>query len=264
MVVEGYWGAPTATIDWCESNYTVTPWLAEFFNSTSSFFIVAAGFLPLALHRDLWGRVEPRFALVFASVCVVGLGSVAFHGTLLFRHQMLDEVPMLWTVVVILYTLLEQYQRKPRYGVALPLGLAAYAALGSCATSQQGGNAQWFSFHTFFAGCELPCLFLVYRFFSGLDQSEMKLRSVLRKGFVAYLLAIIVWLSDLNFCGALQRLPGYDFWNLHAFGWHLLTSYGLYSMILGMWYHRLRCVLGEKVSLNCDGVLPRLRCERAA
>lgn len=27
---EGYWGKPTATLDWCEENYAVTPYIAEF------------------------------------------------------------------------------------------------------------------------------------------------------------------------------------------------------------------------------------------
>ena len=32
---DGYWGRPTATIDWCESNYEVTPYVAEFCKSTA-------------------------------------------------------------------------------------------------------------------------------------------------------------------------------------------------------------------------------------
>lgn len=27
---DGFWGAPTSTIDWCESNYQVSHYLAEF------------------------------------------------------------------------------------------------------------------------------------------------------------------------------------------------------------------------------------------
>merc|ERR1711972_740282 len=109
--------------------------------------------------------LERRFALAFASVCIVGLGSVAFHGTLLFNHQMWDEVPMLWTVVVILYCLLEQNAKEPQYGLLLQVPLAIYASFATYATSQQDGHAQWFSFHTLFGAVEFPCLFLVWRFF---------------------------------------------------------------------------------------------------
>ncbi|CAE8718675.1 unnamed protein product, partial [Polarella glacialis] len=230
-----------ATIDWCEGNYLVTHYVAEFFNSTTSFFIVLAGLLPLVLHRHLWQHLELRFLLAFGSIAVVGLGSVAFHGTLLFHHQMLDEVPMLWTVVILLYVLLEQHQPKPRHGLLLPLGLAVYASIASCATSQQGGNAQWFSFHAFFSASEIPALCLIVRFFRGLEESEFALKQLMRRGCAAWLCAVVVWLTDLNFCDALKTLPGYDHWNLHAFGWHLLTSCGLYAMMLGLWYHRLKC-----------------------
>eukprot|EP00933_Yihiella_yeosuensis_P040267 TRINITY_DN34540_c0_g1_i2.p1 TRINITY_DN34540_c0_g1~~TRINITY_DN34540_c0_g1_i2.p1 ORF type:complete len:270 (+),score=37.80 TRINITY_DN34540_c0_g1_i2:39-812(+) len=233
----GFWGAPTSTIDWCEANYLVTFYIAEFFNSTTSFFLVFAGLLPLLLHTHLWHVLERRFAIAFVSVAIVGLGSVAFHGTLLFHHQ--------------LYSLLEHYQEKPVYGPILPIGLACYASVATWATSQHGGNTQWFSFHTMFAACEFSALFLIVKFFRGLDDSESTLKQLMRRGFMSYVVAIIVWLSDLNFCGWLQQLPGYNYWNLHAFGWHLFTSCGLYAMMLGLWYHRLRCVLGVKVKLSC-------------
>jgi len=35
----GYWGAPSATIDWCEDNYAVTRFIAEFCKYTTLCFI---------------------------------------------------------------------------------------------------------------------------------------------------------------------------------------------------------------------------------
>lgn len=253
----GYWGPATATVDWCESNYVVTWYVAEFFNTLTSLFIVAAGALPLALHAHMWALIEWRFVFAFGSLCIVGLGSVAFHGTLSFRHQMLDEVPMLWSVVVILYCLLEHHSRERAYGPVLPACLASYAALATYATSQQAGMAQWSSFHTLFALCEVAGLALVCLFYTRLNESEQAVRMLLRRGFLAYLFAIVMWMLDLTCCARLQRAPGYDYWNFHAFGWHLWTSYGLYSMLLGVWYHRLRSVLRAEVGLLM-GAIPRI------
>jgi hypothetical protein len=32
----GFWGVPTASINWCEQNYAVIPWVAEFWNTLSA------------------------------------------------------------------------------------------------------------------------------------------------------------------------------------------------------------------------------------
>lgn len=170
---------------------------------------------------------------------------------------MWDEMPMLWTVAILLFILFEQPHRTPCYCPALPLGLAVYAAVATYATSMQGGSAQWFSFHTFFAGAEFLALYKVMNFFRGLNVSQETLCHVMKRGFAAYLGAIVVWLTDLNLCKWLQTLPAYDCWNLHACGWYGLVSYGLFSMMIGVLYDRLQCVLGVNVILF-GSVIPRL------
>ena len=40
---EGYWGEKTANTNWCERDYVVTPYIAEFGNSLSSLFVVWFG-----------------------------------------------------------------------------------------------------------------------------------------------------------------------------------------------------------------------------
>lgn len=73
----------------CEANYAVNRYVAEFYNTISSLFILALGVYGIAMHRAIrraTGRtmlMESRFWACFASLAVVGLGSAAFHGTLL-------------------------------------------------------------------------------------------------------------------------------------------------------------------------------------
>merc|ERR1712137_314286 len=49
---------------------------------------------------------EPRYMIAFAAFLVVGVGSFAFHGTLLRSMQLLDELPMVWANSVFIYILL--------------------------------------------------------------------------------------------------------------------------------------------------------------
>jgi len=81
----GFWGVPTASIDWCEQNYALLPWVCEAFNTVSSLAMVLAG--ALGLSRQTFAR-EVRVA--FALLVLVGLGSIAFHATLRFELRMLD------------------------------------------------------------------------------------------------------------------------------------------------------------------------------
>jgi dihydroceramidase len=100
-VAHGWWGPATADTDWCEPNYLWTHYIAEFWNTLSSIPIAT-----FALH-GIWQchrqRLELKFWVSYAGVFVIGLGSIAFHGTLLRWGQVLDEVPMLWASLCFLY-----------------------------------------------------------------------------------------------------------------------------------------------------------------
>jgi dihydroceramidase len=82
----GYWGKPTSTVDWCENNYEISHYIAEFFNTFSSFAMVIIGVAGIMLHWNQY-RLESRFIMGLLGVAVVGFGSAAFHGTLWFGLQ---------------------------------------------------------------------------------------------------------------------------------------------------------------------------------
>lgn len=86
----------SATIDWCEVNYEFSSYVAEFWNTLSSFLFCVFGLYSLYVVFKVKGeRVEVLSALLLV---VVGLGSAAFHGTLRYTAQIMDEVPMIWCV----------------------------------------------------------------------------------------------------------------------------------------------------------------------
>ena len=48
----GYWGPATATLDWCESNYVVSYYIAEFYNTLSNAAYLIAALVGVSLHRN--------------------------------------------------------------------------------------------------------------------------------------------------------------------------------------------------------------------
>ena len=107
------WSDPSV-VDWCEPNGVVVPWIAEFHNTWTSFPMAALGFY--GAWRSWRAGDDARFALGFAGLGVVGLGSAAFHGTLLRGPQALDELPMVWLGLVGVWMVLARAAPAGRLG----------------------------------------------------------------------------------------------------------------------------------------------------
>lgn len=124
--MDGFWtplGAP-ALVDWCEPNYFVSPWVAEFWNTASSLAMVGFGLLGLWRVR----HAALRFRLGMLGTCAVGFGSAAFHGTLLRLAQAADELPMVWLGLACVWTLADR-ARPPGAGRPLAIGFGVFGTL---------------------------------------------------------------------------------------------------------------------------------------
>ena len=88
----GFWGVPTAIHQFCEPKYQTSPYFAEFFNSVSSFWYCFAAAYVLS---DASLRADKNMVVASIAAAVIGLGSAAFHGTMLYEYELCDEVPML-------------------------------------------------------------------------------------------------------------------------------------------------------------------------
>jgi dihydroceramidase len=232
----GFWGSPTSTVDWCEANYAITPFICEFFNTVSSLAMLIASGLGVFLHR----RVFDRWTLwALGLLGIVGLGSVAFHATLRFEFQMLDELPMLYLVTLMAYLLLEPGPTA-RFGRALPVALGSYALLATAADAFTHGRIQFFAFQLVFGGLEMFCLFRVYLL--SCQPGNEPVRSLFRAGVAFYIGGIVLWFVDLRFCAVVSAL-GIPNPQLHAW-WHVLVSCGFYLLLLVVGYDRVRRAQG--------------------
>ena len=75
----------------CEYNHHHSPYLAEPWNSFSSLtYCIAAVWAYLYQNKNM----ETHIVLSLVSLFMIGIGSFCFHGTLTYRMQLLDELPM--------------------------------------------------------------------------------------------------------------------------------------------------------------------------
>ena len=141
MEPEGFWtgrGTP-ATVDWCEPNYVHSFFVAEWFNSLSSLPIALLGVWAIVWTlRTPWRRAG-RFVFAATVLAIVGVGSTAFHATLLRWGQALDELAMVYAGLAYLYVL---WARRG----AVARGRGALALFGLAFTLAYFFWQQWFLF----------------------------------------------------------------------------------------------------------------------
>jgi len=221
----GYWGEKTATVNWCESDYTVTVYIAEFGNTLSSFAIVANGLYGLYKHASF---VETRYICCFLMFIVVGGGSAAFHGTLRRSMQMMDELPMVWGNSVFSFVLLTMedsvnHARSLEAAILVVVTIAASFAISYLDESAGGQDL-------FLAVYGLGVVYLVLRSRAlDLKYNSKGTLLLLETSHLFYAGGLVLWLCDRNFCSSVRSL------HLHAL-WHLGAGIGTYTSVLfWMW-----------------------------
>ncbi|KAI8994307.1 ceramidase [Gaertneriomyces semiglobifer] len=258
---DGFWGPVTATLDWCEENYIVSPYLAEMWNSTSNLFFLL---LPLiGIYSCIKTQSERRYWLSYFALMLVGLGSFMFHGTLVWSMQLLDEVPMLMGTCVFVYTHLQMFSSStsPTKIVLLTTVLIASVTSYLLTESPLLFQATFIVLTLFQLASGLYNLRRISRTHHAESKSLAKMIIVC---VGSMLLAFALWNTDQIHCGAIQehrRNIGYPLrigLELHAW-WHLLTCYGGYMAVVCSQYCRLLALGRRDVQLAwIAGVVPRI------
>jgi dihydroceramidase len=89
-----FWGAVTSSENWCEPDYLYSPYIAEFYNTLSSVPIIVTALIAVLI--GVRSGFQARFVVPCALTALVGVGSVAFHGTLQYWGQAMDELFMVY------------------------------------------------------------------------------------------------------------------------------------------------------------------------
>ncbi|KAL4657325.1 alkaline ceramidase 3-like [Arapaima gigas] len=225
----GFWGSPTSTLDWCEENYFVSNYVAEFWNTMSNLIMI----LPPAYGalRTFKDGLETRYVFAFLGLAAVGVGSWCFHMTLQYEMQLLDELPMIYSCCVFVYCLFECFKHENS------INYIVITILGGFSTVVTVVYLLWKEpvFHQVMYGALVCCL--VLRSVYIVTWVYPCLRPLCYTSLSVFLLGFLLWNVDNLLCDTLrnsrQSLPPVigAVTQFHAW-WHVFTGLGSHLHIL--------------------------------
>ena len=121
---DGYWAPITSTLDWCEENYYATRYSAEIVNSLTNLLFIYLAYRGIS--NCLQQNHERIFLLTFVGYLIVGSGSFAFHTTLKYPMQLVDELSMIYTTCLMFWATFE-HKREQTFRTLLGFALAGLA-----------------------------------------------------------------------------------------------------------------------------------------
>lgn len=249
----GFWGNTTALIDWCEENYVVSPFIAEWSNTISNFmFMLVASY---STYSAIKNKMEVRFIIIGSMFFLVGVGSWLFHMTLKYRYQLLDELPMVYATCT------------PAWSLFVEFDWSKWTVYKGNITWQR----QWFFFILIFSMATLltyiyivshivilfqiiyGAITLIVVAISSSFALNLKAPVEVKKnmyitmgiGIVLFSVGFVFWQLDQIFCTFwiyIRRniilLPFGTLLELHGW-WHLLTGMGVYTYLVFLQYLRI-------------------------
>lgn len=250
----GYWGKITSTIDWCEENYVISPYVAEWSNTmTNGLFVIIALY---SMYCSLRNGMEFRFHLVSFGFALVGVGSWLFHMTLQYRYQLLDELPMIYATCIPTWSLLCEtpetlksanglrkvsLERQLKIGFELAIFVIVLSLIYLGTKISEIHQTVYGVFTVAVVGISGKHAHDYVR-----DKTATKsMYQCMALGSFLFLAGFLFWNLDNQLCPIWihirrewLKLPLGMFLELHAW-WHLLTASGVYCFIVFLQFLRV-------------------------
>eukprot|EP00043_Microstomoeca_roanoka_P019100 m.210858 g.210858 ORF g.210858 m.210858 type:complete len:264 (+) comp16940_c4_seq3:1588-2379(+) len=223
-----FWGHPTSTLDWCEENYKVLPYIAEFWNTVSNLALILPCFV--GLYNCYTASLEWRFVFSFLGLLIVGIGSWLFHMTLLWHYQLVDELSMIYASCIFMFCIVDARVSAGSNGLLLSIALLVYAVLVTYFYIRHKAVL----FHqTSYALQVAGIMFFAYL---KSRAAPPHIRALFPIALASYVFAFLLWNIDNQLCGTLQFVRAYlgifaPVVQLHAW-WHIGVGIGSYLYIV--------------------------------
>ncbi|KAL9944978.1 hypothetical protein D7B24_001405 [Verticillium nonalfalfae] len=225
----GFWGTPTSVANFCEEDYAVTSYIAEFINTLTNLSYIYYAFRYAKSANPATPWYQKIDFMAFSLVCV-GVTSAMFHGTMRQVPQLMDDLSMLLLAGALLqpiYALNQTPFRRVLVALTLIFGIGTVSVI--YARSGRIVIHMW-TFITLLTFIWPRTLYLVRKTGYSGAQKRVLMRSFARAGW-ALLAGYALWNVDLELCLGLRALRdkvGIPFsWGLELHGWwHFLTALG--------------------------------------
>jgi len=239
----GYWGAATAVHQFCEPKYATSHYVAEFYNSISSFAFVLTALYVLSKPE---ARQDPMILFTGISVAVIGVGSVMFHGTMLFEYELCDEVPMLILISIGLLNKAGAHPLLLTRGRCFAFGAFVVASCVATIVTY----AKLAIYELFVAA--FTALVLVDLALACTWRSQQRVTTwAMYMSAGCIILGKIVWEVEVRCCSVDKRV-----WPLHVV-WHGLSCACAYYGLLADMASRIDCGLSPAVKTK-EGTLSKV------
>ncbi|KAL2258493.1 hypothetical protein VTK26DRAFT_8176 [Humicola hyalothermophila] len=227
----GVWSPPTSRANFCEEDYVITFYLAEFMNALTN---VAYVYPALCAMYGPGGRgiFSPKWDFMSISLLVLGVTSFLFHATLRQTLEFADEFSMLGLTWSMLQATLTARQ-SPKRSRFISMFLAViYGAFAIYYIQTANILHQVIAFAIALISVLLRSLYLFHWARPRFPEAKSRDWSVRlwQSAFIS-LFGYFIWNIDLEFCTELralrQRLGLPWAWLLEFHGWwHILTAVG--------------------------------------
>ncbi|KAJ5247616.1 alkaline phytoceramidase [Penicillium chermesinum] len=234
---DSFWGPPTSKANFCETDYAVSKYIAEFVNSLTNVVYIIYGIYGLRRLRQKANKHgDPLRVLPYWGLIAVGLCSFAFHLSLKYHTQMMDDLSMHFATTPVLHRVLTaNSNRRDSIVIAMLLGsMLLFLITFHVITDELVLHSV--SFVGAVTAIGVHTIRLVNSRTLPDSAARRQIWGMVRFGAAIFNLGYWLWLVDQWACGFLTKareaigLPWAFALELHGW-WHICTGIGAYIFI---------------------------------